>query len=170
MEIKDRIYQLIAALKLKPTSFEKALGLSNSYLRNVKSVAADTCRKVVETYPNVSLQWLICGEGDMFTDSSQSELTQTNRDITNDIHGNGSIEVLNIGENADVDSPKNISPDSYNHENPDFEAMSEHLFRETMDLREELTQKDNEIKVLKAILEERDRTIEILTKILDSNK
>lgn len=171
MEIKDRIYQLIAVLKLKPATFEKALGLSNSYLRNVKNVAADTCRKIVETFPNVSLQWLICGEGDMFNNSSQGGLTQTNRDITNDIHGDGSIEVLNIGENADVDSPKNVrSAPSGDKEVPNFEEMAKHFCRRTSRLQEELKQRDNEIEILNAKLEEREKTIEILTRILSSSK
>ena len=170
MEIKDRILQLIAALGISTSAFEKKLSLSNGYFRNVKSVAADTCRKIVESYPNVSLAWLICGKGDMFLSSSKSDATQSNQGIKNDIHGNGSIEVLNIGENADVDSPKNIAPNPDNYEAPDFEEMAEQLFRETMDLREELKQKDSEIRELKARLEERDKTIELLNNLLIAKK
>lgn len=173
MNIKDRIYELIAALKTKPATFEKALGLSNSYLRNVQSVAADTCRRVVEVYPNVSLQWLICGTGDMFVDSANTSPTQTNQGITNDIHGDGSIEVLNVGEGASVDSSKEVNPSSshYNRYNkPDFEEMAFDLNCEVVDLKDEIKQKDSKIRELEARLEERERTIEILTKVLDSNK
>ena len=169
MEIKDRIMQLIAALGVKTSAFEKQLSLSNGYFRNVKSVAADTCRKIVELYPNVSLKWLVCGKGDMFLNSPTSEATQSNQGIKNDIHGNGSIEVLNIGENADVDSPKNITPDSGILDSLDFEEMAEHLLHDT-ELQEEIKRKDSEIRELKARLEESYKTIELLKSLLVGQK
>lgn len=73
MEIKDRIKQIIEELGVKTASFEKAIGVANSYLRNVKNVSAETCKSIVEVYPQISLEWLITGNGEMFSDKINAE-------------------------------------------------------------------------------------------------
>lgn len=73
MEIKDRIKQIIEELGVKTASFEKTIGVANSYLRNVKNVSAETCKSIVEVYPQISLEWLITGNGEMFSDKINAE-------------------------------------------------------------------------------------------------
>lgn len=73
MEIKDRIKQIIEELGVKTASFEKTIGVANSYLRNVKNVSAETCKSIIEVYPQISLEWLITGNGEMFSDKINAE-------------------------------------------------------------------------------------------------
>lgn len=83
MEIKDRIKQIIEVLGVKTASFEKAIGVANSYLRNVKNVSAETCKSIVEVYPQISLDWLITGNGEMFCQETPAQPSISVHDVTN---------------------------------------------------------------------------------------
>lgn len=83
MEIKDRIKQIIEVLGVKTASFEKAIGVANSYLRNVKNVSAETCKSIVEVYPQISLDWLITGNGEMFCQEAPAQPSISVHDVTN---------------------------------------------------------------------------------------
>lgn len=65
MNIKERIRQLIDFKRLSVLAFEKSVGLSNGYLRNTANVSAENCAKILSTYPDVSAEWLLTGEGEM---------------------------------------------------------------------------------------------------------
>lgn len=65
MNIKDRIQQLIDFKRLSVLAFEKSVGLSNGYLRNTANISAENCAKILSTYPDVSAEWLLTGEGEM---------------------------------------------------------------------------------------------------------
>lgn len=65
MGIKERIQQLIDFKRLSVLAFEKSVGLSNGYLRNTANISAENCAKILATYPDVSAEWLMKGEGEM---------------------------------------------------------------------------------------------------------
>jgi hypothetical protein len=45
--------------------------------RNTGSLSADTAKKIHTLYPDISLQWLLTGEGDMFTNPTDKPDTNT---------------------------------------------------------------------------------------------
>lgn len=101
MEIKDRIIQIIEELGVKTASFEKAIGVANSYLRNVKSVSAETCKSIVEVYPQISLEWLITGNGDMLRHKASTERVKV--DLTAEADNGGASSIIGnptVGTNA----------------------------------------------------------------------
>lgn len=101
MEIKDRIKQVIEELGVKTASFEKAIGVANSYLRNVKSVSAETCKSIVKVYPQVSLEWLITGYGEMLRDKPNNEKIKV--DLTAEADNGGASSIIgnpSVGGNA----------------------------------------------------------------------
>lgn len=69
MKIIDRLYQFLDYKGVKPTNFEKEIGLSNGYLSVQKKRSADVGEgviiKIIENCRDISLSWLITGEGDM---------------------------------------------------------------------------------------------------------
>jgi len=65
MNIKERIQQLIDFKRLSVLAFEKSVGLSNGYLRNTANISAENCAKILATYPDISAEWLMKGEGEM---------------------------------------------------------------------------------------------------------
>lgn len=174
MILSERIKEIVEYSGISIPKFSKRVGFATPQTvrelinGRTKTLSYAVASKILSAYPEISKQWLETGKGDMIISPKlpSSSETQSNQGINNDIHGNGSIEVLNIGEGTSIDSPKCITPDSDNNEAPDFEEMAERFLRDTVDLREEIKQKDSEIRELKARLEECYKTIELLKTLL----
>lgn len=79
ISVKDRIRQFISAKRISQAKFEKACGLSNGYVSNLKaSPSADKMMKILEAFPELNQTWLLSGAGDMLRslpDGSRPEHT-----------------------------------------------------------------------------------------------
>lgn len=71
MDIRDRIIQIIESKGVSRNAFEKAIGVSKSYLANTKSISADVASNVCLVYSDVSAEWLLRGEGNMIKRPSE---------------------------------------------------------------------------------------------------
>lgn len=69
ISVTQRIRELIKAKGETDTSFSKKIGISQSTLscqmRSVKGVSMDVLLATLETYPEVSSEWLMRGKGSM---------------------------------------------------------------------------------------------------------
>ena len=66
MEMKDRLLEFIAYLGVSNYAFEKAVGLSNGYVRSLNgAIGADKLLDICRAYPQLSRDWLLTGVGDM---------------------------------------------------------------------------------------------------------
>lgn len=69
MKAIDRLYQYLDSKGVKPTNFEKELGLSNGYLSSQKKRNADTGEsiliKITDYCRDISIDWLLTGRGEM---------------------------------------------------------------------------------------------------------
>lgn len=182
MILSGRIKEIVEYSGLSIPKFSKHVGFTTPQTvrelinGRTKTLSFAVSSKILSAYPEISKQWLESGKGNMIVKPNipASSESQSNQGIKNDIHGNGSIEILNIGKGGSVDSPK-INSDKFlptpeDTNAPDFEELACMQNCEIVDLKEIVKQKDSEIRELKARLEERNRTIEILTNILNSNK
>ncbi len=83
MKIIDRIFEYFDNKGIKPTAFEKKIGLSNGYLGKMKKRNADIGEgiliKIIENCPDLNLQWLILGKGNMLIDQKQNNITDNNK-------------------------------------------------------------------------------------------
>ncbi len=65
--LSERITLLIESKGLKMASFERELGLKRNtisqILRRNTEIKADIVAKILETYPDVSAEWLLLGKG-----------------------------------------------------------------------------------------------------------
>lgn len=70
MKILQRIKELIEAKGCSVTSFSKMIGIRqttlNTYLKYDRYPAYETIHAILHTFPDVSAEWLMRGEGDMF--------------------------------------------------------------------------------------------------------
>lgn len=71
----EKFLQYIEFKGLSFSKVERDLGLSNGYLgkqrdRNA-SIGSAVIEKIVEFYPDINIQWLITGEGEMIKDQNQ---------------------------------------------------------------------------------------------------
>lgn len=72
MGFKERINSLAAALGINKTILQEQAGLSNSYFANVNKVSGKVSAKIKQVYPQVNIEWLNYGTGDMFIDQSEA--------------------------------------------------------------------------------------------------
>lgn len=69
MGVKDRLYDFLAAKNIKPAVFERACGLSNGFCSKVRDNITDgTLSLIQKGFPDLNLEWLKTGEGEMLLD------------------------------------------------------------------------------------------------------
>lgn len=78
MKIIDRIYQYIECKQLKPTPFEQKIGVSSGYLKKMFNRNADIGESVITKFaeycPDVSIEWLLTGRGEMLKNTSDAPI------------------------------------------------------------------------------------------------
>lgn len=75
--IKERIQALIQALDMSGREFCKSIGQSDSWNRTIgKNIGTDVVVNILTTYPQVNINWLILGEGDIFRKNYPAELKE----------------------------------------------------------------------------------------------
>lgn len=78
MDLHDRLNAIVSYTKLSDRAFAIKCGLKqptlDKQLKKLRSVSTDTIIAVSKTFPEISLEWLLWGEGEMF--KSQSRETE----------------------------------------------------------------------------------------------
>ncbi|MBF7091980.1 helix-turn-helix transcriptional regulator [Flavobacterium sp. ALJ2] len=67
--IIDRILQLIKYKGISRRKFYIETGLSNGFLDKVKDIGASKIKHILNAYPEVNMEWLLTGNGDMILNS-----------------------------------------------------------------------------------------------------
>lgn len=79
MSIKNRLTLFIEYKGISTSEFERICGLSNGFINNTSdNIRSSSIRKILDSFPELNVQWLKIGEGDMVIPPS-----------TNTIYGNG---------------------------------------------------------------------------------
>ena len=66
MDIKDRFLEFVRYKGLSKRKFQESIGVSNSYIQNISNgISADVLHRITKTYPELSTDWLLTGEGEM---------------------------------------------------------------------------------------------------------
>lgn len=87
----DRLFQFIAFLDLSQNKFEEKCGLTHTNIRSLKQgPTASYLMKIITAYPELSLDWLFRGTGDMLMQHTRPASTSTAVSI-------GNIQTVNIG-------------------------------------------------------------------------
>lgn len=64
--MRERIEQLLIALNISGRSFSERIGKSSSFVRTIgTTVGADVINSIIKEFPQVNINWLVTGEGDM---------------------------------------------------------------------------------------------------------
>ncbi len=79
-EIKDRIKQLITAESLSPAKFADIIGVQRSGISHILSgrnkPSLDVLNKILVSFPDISGDWLITGDGNMLKTGSERKQTE----------------------------------------------------------------------------------------------
>lgn len=71
-DTKMRLMQFIKHLGMTTRTFEIKCGMSNGYIRSMrKGLGEDKLNNVLNTFPQLSRNWLLFGEGDMLNNPTQ---------------------------------------------------------------------------------------------------
>ena len=74
--------------KISISEFEKSINVANGYINSIsKGIGTDKINNILEKYPNLSVEWLITGEGSMLKGSS-AESIESIKSINKDIQEN----------------------------------------------------------------------------------
>lgn len=63
--VKKRILEYLERKGININQFEKSIGASKSYFRNVKNISVEVLSEICRVYPDIDTNWLLRGEGDM---------------------------------------------------------------------------------------------------------
>lgn len=64
--IKDRLSVFIRYKNLSKYAFEKSIGVSNGFFNSInKSIGSDKLGYISKTYPDLNIDWLLTGDGEM---------------------------------------------------------------------------------------------------------
>jgi hypothetical protein len=79
----ERIAMYLQFRAITPHSFERKIHLSNGYFskqtKNLGSVGSDILVKIHESYPELSMLWVLTGEGQMIHDEETSATNQVSK-------------------------------------------------------------------------------------------
>lgn len=64
--VKDRLTSFISANGYNVAEFERTIGVSAGYVKNIsKSIQPDILTRITDIYPQLNIDWLMVGRGDM---------------------------------------------------------------------------------------------------------
>lgn len=93
--VRDRILVFIDAIGITKSRFEKIVGFSNGYIDKLRECPSQKKLDIISnTFPMLSMPWLLTGEGEMLKDESISQNAYgdnnqiAGRDINNGVRGN----------------------------------------------------------------------------------
>lgn len=70
MSVKERLKKFIQTQKMTVIEFERSINASNGYVNSIhKSIGIDKLNDVIEKYPNLNIEWLLTGKGEMIKSS-----------------------------------------------------------------------------------------------------
>lgn len=73
MTVKDRVKEFCKAENSTVSAFETSIGVANGYVNAIsKSIGLDKIKTILEKYPNLNIEWLLVGTGDMHKQNNAS--------------------------------------------------------------------------------------------------
>ena len=71
MSVKERLKLFIEYRKINVRKFENSIGVSNSYVSNIfNTIGHDIRNRIIEKYPDLNMDWLLTGLGEMIIPNS----------------------------------------------------------------------------------------------------
>ncbi|MCH5232002.1 MAG: helix-turn-helix transcriptional regulator [Muribaculaceae bacterium] len=75
MSVKQRLLEFLRTEEISGSEFTRKMGLSPGYLASMrKSMPEEKVEKLIRLYPQLSRDWLLYGEGNMYRDMGESDI------------------------------------------------------------------------------------------------
>lgn len=141
MTVKERLILYLEKKKITQARFEQSIGASNGYVNSMrKGMGVDKLEQVRLMYPDLNIEWLRTGKGEMFKEQSSAfdvRIGDKNRGIL-------------IGKNLTNTTLANplITEEEYKEEYMSLRLEVELLKKEVEHLRDKLEDKERTIQIL----------------------
>jgi len=90
MVMKDRLILFLAHLGMGQTKFEEKVGLSRGFVNNIgESIKEKTIKKITDVYPELNVNWLKTGEGEMLKSDQKIGSVSNSTVVGSNVSGNG---------------------------------------------------------------------------------
>lgn len=130
--IKERVIKIAKHKGLTQSGLERECNLSNGYIRNIRATPSQKIiDRILKRFPDISLRWLLNGVGDMCCSDISDEELQRQVDEAN-------AKSQHVGDNS-----------SHN-----TQTMTENNDVVIGMLRDQLAEKNEEIKFLRSLIAE----------------
>lgn len=104
--VKERLIAFINYLGMSKNAFENACGLSTRYVSNISaSVSPDKLKQISLKFPELNVEWLLTGQGDMLREALSTPTFTGDITVTgnhNSHIGHGNTYINNTGDNDDA--------------------------------------------------------------------
>ncbi len=74
--IIQRILTFIAYKNMSKTQFYKETGLSNGFLDKVKDIGVSKLERILQTYPEINMAWILLGKGEMIKSNEEDFISE----------------------------------------------------------------------------------------------
>jgi|SRR5690606_36546052 len=75
MSVKERVKEFLNNQNITISVFEKSINASNGYVNSIsKSIGIDKINIILEKYPNLNIEWLLTGKGEMLKKPETSNI------------------------------------------------------------------------------------------------
>lgn len=92
LTVKSRLQKFIWFKQMRVSAFEKACGLGNGYVAAIsKGIGIEKQAAIAKAFPELSMPWLLTGEGNMLRSESEKASMQ------NIAHGDVQTQINNAG-------------------------------------------------------------------------
>lgn len=101
--IGNRIKHFCKTLNITIVQFEKSIDVANGYVNGIsRSIGIDKLALIVEKYPNLNIEWLLLGKGNITKDGQNIAINQDIKDNSNNIKGHNNIIDQHKSESAET--------------------------------------------------------------------
>lgn len=81
MDEKEKIRQYLNSKGISKNSFYQKTGFAIGFLDSGKSLGADKLETIIDNYPDLSLEWLVLGKGDMINNVDNRQYYSDSPDV-----------------------------------------------------------------------------------------
>lgn len=93
MNFKKRLLEFLQYLGIGQTKFEEKTGLGRASVSKIKDgMSAPNLAKILKAYPELNIEWLLTGEGNMIKDDNpQMQYSGTNNNQSESLYGSQAV-------------------------------------------------------------------------------
>ncbi len=119
MTTKEKIMQFLDFKQINKRDFYRQTGLSNGFLDSGKHIGSDNLKIIIDTFPEINLEWLVMDLGEMILNNLGSKNDHKNDHISEPKPNIQKTEDMNLGEShgmTGIDGKKKGDKTTTNHQ------------------------------------------------------